>query len=176
MTPPGPPPEHELAAAWDNHAHTVYRAALRAAFGDHQDAQDAAQDAFTEATADWLRFRELTPAQQRSWLCGRARWRVIDSWRATRHEHPADLLPEQPDPQATEDAILADITADQLWRAITTAVPRRAAQAAYLQWHEGWTKAGIARHLGVDRATVLRDLNTVLKTARQLAASKGGVA
>ena len=179
--PPNPPPEPsdphaEMPAAWHAHAEAVHRHALRATFGDHQAAEDATQEAFAEAFHDWPRFRKLTTGQQRGWLCGRARWRVIDSWRDTRHEHPVDEFPEQPDPRATEDTILADITADQLWEAIIAAVPRRAAQAAYLRWHEGWTMVGIARHLGIDRASVLRDLNTVLETARQLTASKGGVA
>jgi hypothetical protein len=31
---------------------------------------------------------------RRSWLCGRARWRVTDGWRATSPEHPADDLPD----------------------------------------------------------------------------------
>ena len=68
---------------------------------------------------------------------------------------------------------MANITADRFWKEITTAVPQRPARAAYLRWHEQWTMADIAKHLGVDRATVLRDLNSVLAAAIQLGDQTG---
>lgn len=136
-----------------------------------------------EAFRNWSRFQQLPPGEQVRWLCGRARWRVIDSWRATSAEYPADTVFDQPDPRADEDTILAVITADRFWKVITTVVPLRAARAAYLRWHEGWTMSGIAGHLGIDRATTLRDLNKALEAARQLAdeiglpaGNEGGVA
>lgn len=172
-----------IADAYRAHAHVVRRHAARAALGDYQAAEDATQEAFMEALRNWPKFRWLDPGEQRAWLCGRARWRVIDSWRPSSHEHPADALPEQPDPQAREDILLADITAERFWKVITTAVPQRAARAAYLKWHEGWTMTGIADYLGIDRATALRDLRKVLEAARQMgdetglsANSKGGEA
>lgn len=159
--------EVEVSEAYLAHAHTVRRHAARAALGDYQAAEDATQEAFMAAVRDWPRFRQLPSAHQRTWLCGRARWRVIDGWRATSGEYPVDALPDQPDPQACEDTLLADIATERFWRVITTVVPRRAARAAYLRWHEGWTMTGIARYLGIDRATALRDLNKVLEAARQ---------
>ena len=171
---PGPgDSEPELSEAYLDHAPAVYRHACRAALGDHQAAEDVTQQAFVEAFRNWPEFRQLPPGQQRAWLCARARWRIIDSWYATSHEITTDTLPDQPDPAGCEDNVLANITADRFWKEITTAVPQRPARAAYLRWHEQWTMADIAKHLGVDRATVLRDLNSVLAAARQLGDQTG---
>jgi DNA-directed RNA polymerase specialized sigma24 family protein len=62
------------------------------------------------------------------------------------------------------DSTLAE-RLERFWKVVTT-MPRRAARAAYLRWHEEWTMTRIARHLGIDRATVLRDLNSVIDAAR----------
>jgi DNA-directed RNA polymerase specialized sigma24 family protein len=86
-------------------------------------------------------------------------------------EHLAATLPDQPDPGG-EDAVLAGITADSFWKEITSVVPARAARAAYLRWNLEWTMKEIARHLGVDRATVLRDLQAVLAAANQPGTSR----
>ena len=158
----------ELSEAYRDHAPAVYRHAYRAALGDHQAAEDVTQQAFVEAFRNWPQFRQLPPGQQRAWLCKRAKWRIIDSWHATSHEMTTDTLPDQPDPAGCEDNALANIAADRFWKEITTTVPQRSAHAAYLRWHEQWTMADIAKHLGVDRATVLRDLKSVLTAARQL--------
>lgn len=163
----------ELSQAYLEHAQAVYRHAYRAALGDRQAAEDVTQQAFVEAFRKWSEFRQLPRGDQRAWLCARARWRIIDSWRATSHEIATDTLPDQPDPTGCEDGVLANIAADRFWKEITTAVPQRSARAAYLRWHEQWTMATIAKHLGVDRATVLRDLNSVLAVARQLGDQTG---
>jgi RNA polymerase sigma-70 factor, ECF subfamily len=164
----GPDLELEVREAYLAHAAAVYRIAYRAALGDHEAAQDATQEAFMDAVRTWPRFRQLHPGQQREWLYTCVRRRVIDSWRAAGAEYPADTdtFSEQPDPRSEQD-ILGGITADSFWKEITTAVPLRAARAAYLRWNEEWTMTEIARHLGVDRATVLRDLRHVLATARR---------
>jgi RNA polymerase sigma factor (sigma-70 family) len=166
-------PGLELAQAYLDHAPAVYRHAYRAALGDHQASEDATQQAFMEAFRKWPEFRQLTPGQQRARLCALANWRVIDRWRATSHEITTDTLPDQPDPTGGEDQVLAGITVDRFWKEITTAVPQRAARAAYLRWHEQRTMAEIAEHLGIDRATVLRDLNIVLALAKQLGDETG---
>jgi RNA polymerase sigma factor (sigma-70 family) len=165
--------ESELSQAYLEHAQAVYRHAYRAALGDHQTAEDVTQQAFMEAFRKLPEFRQSPHGDQRAWLCKRARWRIIDSWRATSHEVTTDTLPDQPDPTGYEDSVLASITIDRFWKEITTAVPQRSARAAYLRWHEQWTMADIARHLEVDRATVLRDLNRVLAVARQLGDQTG---
>jgi RNA polymerase sigma factor (sigma-70 family) len=175
---PAPPPGPgdygpELSGAYLDHAPAVYRRACRAALGDHQAAEDATQQAFMEAFRNWPEFRQLPPGEQRARLCARARWRIIDSWHATSHEITTDTLPDQPDPTSCEDNVLADITIARFWREITTVVPPRAARAAYLRWHERWKMAAVGEHLGVDRATVLRDLNSVLNAAKQLGVQIG---
>jgi DNA-directed RNA polymerase specialized sigma24 family protein len=171
---PGPgDPGLELTQAYIDHAPYVYRQALRAAIGDRQGAEDATQQAFMEAFREWHVFRRLLPAQQRARLCALAKWRVIDGWRATSCEFTTDALPDLPNPSGGEDEVIAAVTADRFWRQITTAVPVRAARVAYLRWHEQWNMTKIAGYLGVDRATVRRDLENVQAVARQLTEEVG---
>jgi RNA polymerase sigma factor (sigma-70 family) len=158
----------EVDQAYRMHAEAVRRRALRAAAGDHQRAEDATQQAFLEAWQDWPRFRQLPPGGQLAWLAGRARNRVIDSWRKGRAELPADDIPDQPAPGTAEGLALSGHALGRFWEAVTTTATERAANAAYLRWHEDWTMAQIARHLGVDRATVKRDLDAVCAMAREL--------
>ena len=165
--------EAEVRQAYLAHAPTVHRHALRAALGDHAAAEDATQEAFMQAVRTWPEFRLRTSEKQRAWLCTTARNRVIDSWRVTCRALPTDSLPDQPEPRSLEDTVVSDITLDRFWKVITTAVLPRAARAAYLRWHEEWTMIGIANHLGIDRATVLRDLNQVLEATRQLGDETG---
>ena len=124
-----------------------------------------------EALRAWPSFRLLPPRKQLAWLSARARWRVIDSWRAASTEFPADVIPDQPAPGTAEDHALSAVTLDRFWKAVT-AMPERAARAAYLRWHEEWTMAKIADHLGIDRATVLRDLNAVAARAQEQLANE----
>lgn len=166
MIPPAYDRDAELTQAYRDCAADVRRAALRAAFGDGAAAEDATQDAFIKAYNDWPSFREMTPGRQRAWLSLTARNKIIDSWRKTRAEYPAETLPEPADSRASED-IPAAIDVAAFWKKIITVVPNRAAQAAYLAWNEGWNNAEIGRHLGIDRATVLRDLRLVIEAARE---------
>jgi RNA polymerase sigma factor (sigma-70 family) len=166
VTPPGSDREGEFSQAYRDHAPDVRRHALRAAFGDRPAAEDATQEAFMKAYRDWPSFREMTPGRQRAWLSACARNQIIDSWRKTSIECLAGTLPEPPDSRFSEETVLAGIAAADLWREITASVPLRAARAAYLKWNEDWTSSDIARHLGIDRATVLRDLRTVHAAAR----------
>jgi RNA polymerase sigma factor (sigma-70 family) len=159
--------ELEVRQAYLDHAPAVRRHAYRTALGDYQLAEDATQEAFMEAVRDWPQFRELPPGEQRRRLSARARWRVIDRWHTISAEYPADIIPDQPGRQDGEDTVLGVLSAEGFWKEITTAVPPRAARAAYLRWNEEWTMTEIGRHLGVNRATVRRDLNYVLATARQ---------
>ena len=173
--PPGPaaapgsgsgPDDLEWRRVYFEHAAVVYRCAYRAALGVREAAEDATQEAFMEAVRDWPEFRRLPASEQRRQLCSRARWRVIDSWRTTSAEHLTDALPDQPGPW-DENTVLAGITADIFWKEINVSVPVRAARAAYLRWNLEWTMNEIAFHLGVDRATVLRDLRAVHAAARR---------
>jgi len=170
VSPPGPGVDLDLEVKETYHAHAaaVYRAACRATLGDCEAAKDATQEAFIDAVRNWAEFRQMHPREQRNWLYACVRRRAIDGWRASQKECLSDSgnFPEQPDPRGDED-ILGGITADSFWREIATAVPLRAARAAYLRWNLGWTMSEIARFLGVDRATVSRDLTRVLVAARQ---------
>lgn len=158
--------EAEFSQAYRDYASDIRRHALRAAFGDRATADDATQEAFIAAYDHWPSFREMPPGRQRAWLSTAARNKIIDSWRRTSSEDPVDDLPEPVDSRISEDApVSIDVAA--FWKQITTVIPTRAAQAAYLAWNEGWNKAEIARHLGIHPATVARDLTTVRAVARR---------
>jgi RNA polymerase sigma factor (sigma-70 family) len=172
---PGIDLDLEVRRAYLQHAQAVHRHAARAALGDYQRAEDATQEAFTEAVRAWSDFRQKTPAQQLAWLSARARWRVIDGWRSACAVVPVDALPEEPTPETAEDAAISAVALDRFWKVVTT-MPQRAARSAYLCWHEDWTIAKISTYLGVDRATVYRDLSAVAAAAReQLAGDTGSL-
>jgi RNA polymerase sigma factor (sigma-70 family) len=163
----------EVRRAYLQHARAVHRHAARAALGDYQRAEDATQEAFTEAVRIWPDFRKKTPEQQLAWLSARARWRVIDGWRAACAVLPVDTLPEELTPETAEDAAISAVALDRFWKVVTT-MPQRAARSAYLRWHEDWTIARVSAYLGVDRATVYRDLSAVAAAAcEQLADDPG---
>ena len=164
MIPPGGDLNAEVTKAYRDHVAAVHRSALRAAFGDGGAAKDATQEAFLAAYENWPSVREMTPGRQRSWLSRTACNKIIDSWRRTSAEYPAEILPELADSRTSED-VPAAIDVAAFWKEIVTVVPRRAAQVAYLAWNEGWNNAEIGRHLGIDRATVLRDLRLVVAAA-----------
>ena len=166
MTKPGYDLKGEFTQVYRDHAPDVRRHALRAAFGNRSVADDATQEAFLKAYRSWLSFREMASGRQQAWLSTCARNHIIDSWRTTSAECLADIFPEPPDSRISEENVVAGITAACFWKEMTATVPLRAARAAYLKWNEDWTNSDIARHLGVDRATVLRDLRTVLAAAR----------
>jgi RNA polymerase sigma factor (sigma-70 family) len=164
---PGVPNPDEVEQAYLSHAANVRRHATHAAQGDHQRAEEATQDAFMAAWRDWASFRLLPPERQLTWLRTRARWRVIDSWRReTGPELPSDDIPDQPAPETIEDLALSAVTLDRFWKVIS-ATPQRARRAAYLRWHEDWTMDSIAARLGIDRATVARDLAVVRTLAQE---------
>ena len=149
------------------HASAVRRAATRAAQGDQAAADDATQCAFIEAVSIWVEFRELPPTWQRAWLRSRACKRVIDGWRATRQIVTTELVPEEKKVlRSAEDIVLAKIALDRCLKVID-GMAQRPRQVAYLKWHEGWTNTKIAKHLGIDRATVLRDLRSVVATVKE---------
>jgi RNA polymerase sigma factor (sigma-70 family) len=119
------------------------------------------------AWRDWTRFQLLPPERQLTWLRRRARWLVIDSWRREAgSELPSDDIPDQPAPETIEDLALSAVTLDRFWKVISP-MPQRARRAAYLRWHEDWTMDSIAAYLGIDRATVARDLRVVRALAQE---------
>jgi RNA polymerase sigma factor (sigma-70 family) len=166
VTSPGYDLEAEFSQAYRDHAPGVRLYALRAAFGNRPAAADAVQEAFMKAYRGWPSFRQMTPGRQRAWLSTCARNSIIDSWRKTSAEYLADPFPEPSDSRISEETVLDSITAAGFWKEITATVPLRAARAAFLKWNEDWTISDIARHLGVDRATVLRDVRAVHAAAR----------
>jgi RNA polymerase sigma-70 factor (ECF subfamily) len=156
----------EFDQVYLRHARGVYRHAIRVAQGNRQRAEDATQKAFLEAWRDWDRFRLLPPRRQLSWLSVCAHNGVIDSWRKDGAEHPVEVIPDQPTRETTEDLAVSKVVLERFWKG-GIAMPERARRAAYLHWHEGWTKVGIADYLGVDRATVKRDLDAMRAIAQE---------
>jgi RNA polymerase sigma factor (sigma-70 family) len=156
----------EVGRAYLAHAEAVRRSAARAAMGDYDAAEDATQQAFIEAIGIWPEFRRWSSGKQRAWLCTRSRYRLIDSWRASSGEVPTEAPPDEQVSWSAEDVVLSALALERFWKVVTT-MPQRAARAAYLRWREEWTMTKIAKHLGIDRATVLRDLHTVIDAARE---------
>ena len=64
------------------------------------------------------------------------------------------------------DLALSAVTLDRFWK-VMGAMPQRARRAAYLRWHEDQTMDSIAARLGIDRATVARDLRVVRALAQE---------
>ena len=156
----------EVRQAYLAHAEAVRRSSARVAMGNYDAAEDATQQAFIQAVAIWAEFAQWPPGRQRAWLCKSARFRLIDSWRASSEEMPTEAVPDGRASESAEDIALSALALDRFWK-VVTAMPPRAAKAAYLRWHENWTITKIARHLGIDRATVSRDLSSVTDAARE---------
>jgi RNA polymerase sigma factor (sigma-70 family) len=129
-------------------------------------AEEAMIDAFVEAAQTiWADFTTWPPDKQKAWLRRRAINRVIDSWRKTSRISPVEEFPEPEAASSAEDIVLKRLAVDRCWQVIMTMDLRRQ-QAAYLHWHEDKTITEVAEWLGVDRATVSRDLAAVVAELR----------
>lgn len=158
--------DREMEQVFLEHARTVQRAAVRAAMGDHGAAEEATERAFMEALRIWPEFWGWAPGRQRAWLCDRARKRVIDGWRSASRMVPTESVPEESVFRSAEDIVMSSITLERFWKVVGS-MGQRARQVAYLAWHEQWTRTEIAKHLGIDRATVLRDLRSVAAAVKE---------
>ncbi len=94
----------------------VYRYALRLTGGDAALADDITSDTFFAAMRAIDRFRGESSLQ--SWLCQIAKHRYIDHLRRQGRLVSLDQLPDQPDPDTPESALLRQESADQAQRAI----------------------------------------------------------
>ena len=162
-------PELDARVAYIEYAPHVRRYALRLTAGDSHRADDAVQEAFVDIVRTWPKFREVPVAGRLPWLFITAKRRVIDGWRGDQRQladQPTDTLAEQPDPLSEEEIVLEGISTAAFWKELT-ALPERAYRTAYLLWHEEWNISEVARHLGVDRATVYRDRALALDAARR---------
>jgi DNA-directed RNA polymerase specialized sigma24 family protein len=92
--------------------------------------------------------------------------RVIDGWRSTRQMVPAESLPEEGVFLSAEDIVLSKIAVERCLKVIGS-MEQRPKRVAYLKWHEGWTNTEIAKHFGIDRATMLRDLRSVVAAMKE---------
>jgi RNA polymerase sigma factor (sigma-70 family) len=151
-----------MARVFAMHAKDVIGSALNAAQGDRMRAEEAMMDSFEEAAQTiWAGFINWPDDKQKAWLRRRAVNRVIDSWRKTSRISPVEEIPEPEADSGADDIALKRIAVDRCWQVIMTMSLRRK-QAAFLHWHEGKTITEVAEWLGVDRATVSRDLAAVV--------------
>jgi RNA polymerase sigma factor (sigma-70 family) len=127
-------------------------------------AEEAMADAFAEAARTiWTEFVTWDADRQRAWLRHRAKCRAIDAWRKTKNVIVVDDLPDSLNTVAVEDVAMTRATVDKCWKVINgVRVSFRQRQAAYLRWGYGMSMSDVAAELGVDRATVARDLSAVV--------------
>jgi RNA polymerase sigma factor (sigma-70 family) len=166
--------DSQVAWVFREHSEAVLRTAEFAAGGNRARAEDAMQQAFIEALRYWPGFWDWPPSKQRAWLCDRVRKRVIDNWRKTHRELPTDSLLEgkevRTSPSAEEITLSRDALED--CREAIESMPERAQLVAYLRWHEECTPTEVAELLGIDRATVSRDLRRVAAAVKEKAGDK----
>ena len=134
---------HAMAA----HGNSVYLVALAQTRSD-TDAQDVAQDVFCRLLTDGTAF--TGDDHLRAWLLrvtvNRCRELYRTPWR--RRVESADELAQLPAPDApVEDAALAELRADPVWRALQ-ALPEKLRVVALLHYVEEYTTEEIARIVG----------------------------
>jgi RNA polymerase sigma-70 factor (ECF subfamily) len=129
--------------------------AVRVAFSilrQHEDAEEAAQEAFARAYANFGTLRN--PDQFRAWIV-RVTWRIaIDRWRSDRRrqarETAANETTHGSDP---EQLLVASDRASRLWKAIDT-LPDKLRLAIVLSAVEGHDVREVAKLLRVPEGTV----------------------
>jgi RNA polymerase sigma-70 factor (ECF subfamily) len=124
--------------------------------GHGESAYDLVQDVYCAAALGWGSLRLLDRDRQRAWLFRTLKNKAIDRWRESKREHvgpesaPARWSSDRDD---THDKALTLIVLERCWK-VLAAMPARQFRVAYLRWHEGWSSAEIAEHLGIACSTV----------------------
>lgn len=149
------------------HGSSVYLVALAQTRSEH-DAQDVAQDVFCRLLTDGTAF--TSDEHLRAWLLRVAANRCHELYRMPwrrRVESSGDAGSELPARGAgTEDAALAELRANPVWRALQT-LPEKLRVVALLHYVEEYTTDEIARVVGCAPATVRTRLYRARKQMRQ---------
>ncbi|SNT63003.1 RNA polymerase sigma-70 factor, ECF subfamily [Asanoa hainanensis] len=137
----------------------LLREALLGSGGDRAAAEDLVQDAFQAMWCAWDRVGGLSADQQRAWLFGTLRHKIVDRFRWRRREFLIEpdqftLLYEERSVPAEARRILAGEMLDRCWRVIE-GMPPTQQHVFWLRAHE-WKTAEIADCLGI-KATTVRD-------------------
>lgn len=112
-----------------------------------QDAEDAVQEAYTEAFARWDRLKHYDSPE--AWIYKIIIQRVSATWRRLGRLRPMGVEPLQLSATSAEHAIQA--------RAVLSALamlPSRQRQVIVMHCLDGWTQVEIARELGISRGAV----------------------
>lgn len=119
-----------------------------------EDAEDLVQTTFHELIREWTKVGQYNLAELRGWLHRVLKNKAIDDWRKTR---AVDTTPDVPErigqPTALADQVERSIALANCWAAIER-MPLMRRRVAFLRWHEEWTTACVADHLGVTESTV----------------------
>jgi RNA polymerase sigma factor (sigma-70 family) len=146
----------QVTDLFNSTAAKLFRAALVGTGGDYSAADELVQEVFQALWKARNRTCGLSVDEQRAWLFGALRNKVIDRFRRTRRELVVDpeeftLLHVRSVPAATRKILVAEVL-DRCWRVIER-MPPTEQHVFWLRAHE-WKTAEIAAHLGITASTV----------------------
>jgi RNA polymerase sigma factor (sigma-70 family) len=135
----------------------LFREAQVGVGGNHGAAEELVQEVFQAFWSARDRICELAADEQRAWLFGTLRHKVVDQFRRTRHEIAVE--PEEfkltyqarSVPAATRQILVGEVL-DRCWRVIEQMPPTQQ-HVFWLRAHE-WKTAEIAEYLGITASTV----------------------
>jgi RNA polymerase sigma-70 factor (ECF subfamily) len=144
----------EVGCLFTSVAAELSRFAATLVQGDQAGAEDLVQEVFHDAALNWDKLRQCDLGHQRAWLFRALRNKAITRWNtAKRVNIGLDSAGPSSDPDDTHDKALTSIALDRCWKVLKAMPPGRY-RVAYLRWHEDWSSAEIAEHLGIVGSTV----------------------
>ena len=147
--------DHTLEQEFERLVRASSDLAVRVAYSvlrQREDAEEAAQEAFTRAYANFRSLRH--PDQFRAWIV-RVTWRVaIDRWRSDRRRLVRETVATEPARESSpEQLIVESDRAARLWKAIDQ-LPEKLRMAIVLSAVEGHEVREVAALLEIPEGTV----------------------
>ena len=133
--------------------------------GDLQLAEDATQDAFTEAAARWP--RDGVPPSPGGWLVVVARRKALDRLRRARRAAPLELAAELPAPPEPEGPAVEDDRLRLIFACCHPALTLESRVALTLRLVAGLSVAQVARALGADEPAMAQRLVRAKRKVRE---------
>ena len=147
--------DHTLEQEFERLVRASSDLAVRVAYSvlrQREDAEEAAQEAFTRAYANFAALRH--PEQFRAWIV-RVTWRVaIDRWRSDRRRQVRETAATEPSHASSpEELIVESDRATRLWKAIDQ-LPEKLRMTIVLSAVDGHDVREVARLLDIPEGTV----------------------